>query len=353
VAVDVGHAQNLLPLLQEGRPDAAGWMKRRVVAGLIAAFVIASPILPHPDSWALAVWVGLGMIYVIVGLSINILIGHAGQVSLGHQAFVGVGAITGALGTTSWGLPFLASVAVAAASGAIAALLLGFVALRLSGLYLALITLAYGEIAERVIFNIPAVAGGGAGIQVTRPSGFESNEAIAYLCMVFVAIALFLDWRLMKSKAGRAIIALRDNEIAARSVGINTTFYKLFAFVLSGAMAGVAGALLAPWARIVNASTFDFTLALTFVLMAAVGGLESRAGIFMASAFFAIFPLAFGGLQVWVLIVGPVLLLITLIAAPGGMGQQIRPITNWLAGGKFSLHGDSHGVQSGGSGVRP
>lgn len=351
MAIDVARAENLLPLLDEGKPDARGWMARRAVAVAIGVFVLASPVLPV--DLPVASWVGLGMIYVIVGLSINILIGHAGQVSLGHQAFVGVGAFMGALSTTRWGLPFVLSVVVAAASGAFAALLLGFVALRLSGLYLALITLAYGEIAEKVIFNIPSITGGGAGVLVNRPSGFESNQAIAYLCMIFVAFALFLDWRLMKSKAGRAILALRDNEIAARSVGIDVRYYKLFAFVLSGALAGIAGALLAPWARSVNAATFDFTLALTFVLMAAVGGLQSRAGIFMASAFFAIFPLAFNELQVWVLIVGPLLLLLTLIVAPGGMGQQLRPITNWLDGGKFSLHGEHHGVASGGAGVRP
>jgi len=351
VAIDLAHARNLMPLLDEGKPDARGWMTRRAAAGLIAAFVIITPILP--GNLPIASWVGLGMIYVIVGLSVNVLIGHAGQVSLGHQAFVGVGAFMGALSTTRWGLPFLLSVVVAAASGAIAAILLGVVALRLSGLYLALITLAYGEIAEKVIFNVPAITGGGAGVLVNRPAGFESNVAIAYLCMIFVGLALFLDWRLMKSKAGRAILALRDNEIAARSVGINTTYYKLFAFVLSGALAGIAGALLAPWARSVNAATFDFKLALTFVLMTAVGGLQSRAGIFVASAFFAIFPLAFNQFTIYVLIIGPLLLLLTLIQFPGGMGQQLRPFTNWLTGGPFSMKREHAGISSGGSGGRP
>lgn len=354
MAIDQASAQNLLPLLEEGRPDARGWMQRRIAAGVIAAAVVFG--LPNvPQSLISVNWVALGLIYVLIGLSVNILIGYAGQVSLGHQAFVGVGAFASALLMTEYGAPFPVAVFVAGLTGALAAVLLGVVALRLQGLYLALITLAYGEIAANVLFGIPRLTGGGAGLLAPRPAGFESDTNFAYLCMVFVAFALFLDWRLMRSKAGRAILSLRDNEIAARSVGINTTFYKLFAFVLSGALAGVAGSLFAAQASIVQSATFNFELALTFVLMTAVGGLGSRAGIFISSMFFAIFPLAFNELQLWVLIIGPLLLLVTLIGFPGGIGQQIAPITNWLNGAKFDLkagHGGG-GVQSGGTSGRP
>ncbi len=354
MAIDLTHRQSLLPLLEEGKPDARGILARRGVMAAIALFVVFGltslpPNILAPD------WVAFGMIFVIVGLSVNILIGYAGQVSLGHQAFVGVGAFTSALCVTQYDLPFFVGVLISAFSGAIAAVLLGLVALRLQGLYLALITLAYGEIAEGVIFGIPALTGGGAGVAAPRPAGFTGDKAYAYLCMAFVAIALLLDWRMMRSKAGRAILATRDNEIAARSVGINTTYYKLFAFVVSGALAGLAGALYAHHAQFVVSSVFDFRLALTFVLMTAVGGLQSRAGIFIGSAFFAIFPLAFNALQLDVLIIGPLLLLITLIQFPGGIGQQVRPVTDWLVGKRWNLHsikGDGS-VSSGGAGVRP
>lgn len=354
MAVDVVRAPDLLPLLEEGKPDAQGRLSRRiamVIIGLGVVFGLTSlpPSILAPD------WVGFGMIFVIVGLSVNVLIGYAGQVSLGHQAFVGVGAFTSALCVTEYHLPFFVGVVLSALTGAVSAVLLGLVALRLQGLYLALITLAYGRIAEGVIFGIPALTGGGAGVAAPRPAGFEGDKAYAYLTMGFVALALLLDWRLMKSKAGRAILATRDNEIAARSVGINTTYYKLFAFVFSGALAGLAGALYAHHATFVVSTVFDFRLALTFVLMTAVGGLQSRAGIFIGSAFFGIFPLAFNALQLDVLILGPVLLLLTLVQFPGGIGQQIRPITDWLVGKPFNLHsikGD-RGVATGGAGVRP
>lgn len=352
MAIDVLRSRSLLPLLREGRPDAAGILQRRVAAGGVAALVLAMPLMPFLRHD----WVSLGIIYVMVGLSINILIGYAGQVSLGHQAFVGVGAFTAALivpdVTSSLG-SFTASVVVAMATGAAAAALLGIVALRLQGLFLALITLAYGAIAEHVLFSIPKLTGGGAGSYAPRPAWFKSELSFVYLCMVFLGLLLFLDWRLMKSKAGRAILAIRENEIAAASFGINVVQYKLFAFVLSGAFAGIAGALFAARREVVVSVDFDFTLALTFVLMTVVGGLGSRAGIFIGAAFFAIFPLAFNRFTVDVLIAGPLLLLFTLTMYPGGIGQQLKPITEWLNGKPFSMKHDEGGVQSGGGGVRP
>jgi branched-chain amino acid transport system permease protein len=289
----------------------------------------------------------------MVGISINILMGYAGQISLGHQAFVGVGAFTSAIFVTKAGLPFWVGMPMAALTGAAAAVLLGVIALRLAGLYLALITLAYGQVAEKVIFSVPSITGGGAGTAAPRPAGFTSELSYVYLCAFFVAVLYYVDWRLVKSKAGRAIFAIRENEIAAASFGINVVAYKLLAFVLSGAFAGLAGAFLAHQTQFVVSGTFNFTLALTFVLMVAVGGLGSRAGVFMASFFFGVFPLVANKLVHWVPVIGAGLLLITLTLNPGGIAQQIKPITDWIAGKPFSMKRESGGVQSGGAGVRP
>lgn len=356
---------SLLPLLREGEPNARGWMARRgAAAGIVAAMLLAPIVLDSTK----ASWLSFGIIYAIVGLSVNVLMGYAGQVSLGHQAFVGVGAFTSSIMIAKADMPFIIAVLASAATGAVSAAALGFVALRLKGLYLALITLAYGEIAERVIFATPAITGGGAGSPAPRPQGFHCipaegqifdptkfscQKSYVYLTYFFLAALLFIDWRLVKSKAGRAIFALRENEIAAASFGINVVAYKLMAFIISGAFAGVAGSLFAHWKGNVVSGEFDFRLALTFVLMTAVGGLGSRAGVIMASMFFAIFPLAANALTIWVLIIGPLLLLITLALYPGGMGQQLRPITEWLRGKPFSMKRDSGGIQAGGAGVRP
>lgn len=351
MAVELAPRDVPVVVREEGGPGPRGWLARRLVAGGIVATVLVVPALlpaqPIPN------WISLGLIYVIVGLSINVLMGYAGQVSLGHQAFVGVGAFTSALLVSKGGLPFGFAIAVSAATGAVSAALLGLVALRLRGLYLALITLAYGEIAERVIFGIPSLTGGGAGSFAPRPAGFAGEKAYVYLCFGFVALIWYLDWRLTKTKAGRAILALRENEIAAASFGINVVAYKLLAFVLSGAFAGIAGALMAHRRTAVVSVDFSFALALTFVLMAVVGGLGSRVGIFLGSMFFAIFPLAANQLGVLVQVIGAVLLLLTLTLNPGGIAQQISPVMEWIRGKPFSLKHEKGPIASGGAGARP
>jgi branched-chain amino acid transport system permease protein len=349
MAQDVLKAPSLLPLLREGRPDASGVLRRRIGMVGVGVLVLALPYVPVLR----ADWLSLGVIYVIVGISLNILIGYAGQVSLGHAAFVGVGGFASAYVLSRIGLPFWFAIPFAGAMGAVVAVILGLVALRLKGLYLALITLAFGGFVEATLFHINSITGGGAGAEAPRPPGFTSERAYVYLCLFFLGLVLLVDWRLMKSKAGRAILAIRENEIAAASFGINVVMYKLLAFVVSGVFAGIGGALLASWARNLTPGIFDFKLSLTFVLMTVVGGLGSRAGIFIGSMTFAILPLALNFLTLWVPVIGPVLLLLTLTMFPGGLGQQLRPITEWLAGKPFSFKHDEGGVQTGGAGVRP
>jgi branched-chain amino acid transport system permease protein len=230
---------------------------------------------------------------------------------------------------------------------------LGFVALRLAGLYLALITLAYGQITEEAIFKSRAITGGGTGVEAPRPAGFEGDFVYVILILMFIALAYYIDWRFRQSKTGRAVFAIRENEIAAASFGINVVSYKLLAFVLSGAIAGIAGALLAHRTTRVDASVFDFNLALIFVLMVAVGGLGSRAGVFIASFTFAVLPLVLVDFAKYVLAVEASLLLITLILNPGGIAQLIRPVTDWIGGRPFTMKHQEGGVQAGGAGVRP
>jgi branched-chain amino acid transport system permease protein len=318
----------------ESRPLLPPGIARKAVLGLILAFVAGVPLVVKQFE---ADWISLALVYVIIGLSINILMGYAGQISLGHQAFVGVGAFTSAIIVSKADMPFPVGMAAAAATGAVAAVALGLVALRLKGLYLALITLAYGAIAEGTLFSIGSLTGGGAGTSAPRPPGFTSNRAYVYLCLLVLALLFLVDWRLIRSKAGRAILAIRENELAAASFGINVVAYKLMAFVLSGAFAGIAGSLFAHRRTVVVGVDFDFTRALTFVLMAVVGGLGSRAGIFIASAFFALFPLVFNSLTVYVPLIGAALLLITLTLNPGGIAQQLKPVSDWLAGEPFRL----------------
>lgn len=296
------------------------------------------------------------VIYALVGLSLNVLIGYTGQLSLGHQAFVGFGAFAAAYSTTELGISFEYTFLISLVVTAVVALLLGLVALRITGLYLALITLVFGLTMEASVFQIEELTGGGAGQPAPRSDYFIEPSRYYYLALGILAAVLWVDWRLTRTKVGRALGAVRENERVAAAFGVNVTAFKLLAFVLSGAIAGLAGALFAYRFENVTGEDFDFFLALTFVLMTVVGGLRSRVGVVIGSAFFALLEYLletigpvhsllealFGEqkIQFAPRLIGALLLLLTLIFNPGGIAQQLKPITRWLAGGRFTLHGD-------------
>jgi len=344
------------------RPTRSGWAARlAILALLLAGLLLLINAVPGFQANRIA----FAAIFAIVGLSMNMLMGYAGQISLGHQAFVGIGAFASGFVVTDLELPFLIGLAGAALSGGLAALVLGGVALRVRGLYLALVTLAYGTVAESAVFLFRPFTGGGAGKAAPRPGWAEGDAAYAYVCLTFLALVLFFDWRFTKSKAGRAVLAVRDSERVAASMGISVVGYKLLAFILSGLIAGLAGGLLAHQALEVVAAPFNFFLALEFVLMTVVGGLGSRSGVVIGSAIFALLdkylpaiigaiPFLAGAISptsraLLVPAIGAALLIVTLIFFPGGIGQQIRPIVLWFSGHRFSLKAGHVEHGSGGS----
>ncbi|MGH2729173.1 MAG: branched-chain amino acid ABC transporter permease [Actinomycetota bacterium] len=350
---------------EEWRPSARGWAARVAVYILIFGgllFVTASV----KQFWADRI--SLAAIYAIIGLSLNVVLGYVGQVSLGHHGFVGIAAFVSAyFATEKAGCTveagcnlgdFGIAVGLAALTGIVAAGLLGLVALRIKGLYLALITLAYGLMAENSIFEIDELTGSGGGMPAPRPEGFTTDRAFAYLTFIFLALVLFIDWRLIRSKVGRAILSLKHSEPVAASYGINVTAYKVLAFMVSGLFAGIAGALFAFRSTTVVSNDFNFNIALLWVLMVVIGGLGNRTGVVIGSAFFALFPFfmelnrsvedfIINDLErtpgMITIVVGALLAILTIIRFPGGIAEQLSPITRWLGGQRFSMHPEGHG----------
>ncbi len=269
------------------RPSRAGGAARLVVFGALVALFLAIPLVITDT---LINVYSRAIVYGIVALSMNILIGYAGQVSLGHQAFVGVGAFSSAFFLDKAGLPWGLAVVASVILGGLIALGLGAVSLRVKGLYFALVTIAYGLFVERTVFGITSLTGGGAGALANRPSFAQTDLRYAYLCFALLVLAWVFDWRLTASRAGRAIQALRDDERVAASWGINVRGYKLLAFALSGAVAALAGAAFASIEQVVSPITFGFSLGLTFVLMTVVGGVGSRPGVVVGGFVFAALP---------------------------------------------------------------
>lgn len=336
-----------------------------VLAGLLALVLSLPVIVPEVYTNVLS----RAAIYGIVALSMNILLGYTGQVSLGHSAFLGVGAFSAGYTMTELQQPFLIGIVVAALTGAVAAAALGAVALRLAGLYLALVTIAYGLFAQEVIFNIRSITGGGAGMPAPRPALLQDNARYAYFCLFVLGLVLAFDWRLASTRAGRAVRALRDDERVAASWGIDVTKFKLLAFVISGILAGIAGALFASVEEIVSPQDFSFGLALTFLLMTVVGGAGNRWGVAQGGILFAVLPTLLERSHenfhffpftlissTWEPAIGALLLVLTLIFFPGGIAQQQSHQLRWLAFGPWrARHGDDPAAATTGGavGARP
>lgn len=327
------------------RPSRAGVIARVAVLAVLLLVVLAAPHLVPATQVNI---VSKAVVYAMVALSMNVLMGYVGQVSLGHQAFVGVGAFASGYFLTEAGLPWAFAIVLSVVVGGLQALLLGAIALRIRGFYFAIVTIAYGLFAQEVLFNIRAITRGGAGMPAARPAFAMGDIPYAYLCMAFLALVWLFDWRLTASKAGRAIEALRDDQRVAASWGINVKGFTLLAFVISGAIAGLAGGLLASIEQIVVSTTFSFTLALLFVLMTVVGGLRSRPGVVQGGIVFASLGALLDAAHsawswwpfgvLWEPWIGAALLILTLIKFPGGIAEQQAHLLRWLSFKPF--HGE-------------
>jgi len=230
-------------------------------------------------------------INIILAVSLNIATGYLGQLPLGHAGFMAVGAYAGGIfmkatplydllraGDHIAALPYIIlALVISAVVAGIFGIIIGIPALRLKGDYLAIITLGFGEIIRVILTNIDSVLGfdftyGAAGLkQVPKISGFN-------LVFVCVALTCLIIHMVMKSRHGRAILSIRENEIAAESCGIQTTYYKTMAFVLSAALAGVAGCLYAGYLGSLFPSTFKFMKSIEILVMVVLGGMGSMLG---------------------------------------------------------------------------
>jgi branched-chain amino acid transport system permease protein len=335
------------------KPTLGGWALRAGFVVLVAAvallYIFGSKPFRSDDPLA------AGIVIAVGALSLNVLIGYTGQISLGHQAFIGIGAFTSAYVISQSKQSFYVAMLAAIAVGALQAGLLGLIALRVRGLYFALITLAWGSVAEACIFRWNAFTGGGAGQPAPRPGGFTSDRAYLAICVIALVLVMLIDWRLIATKAGRAMQALRESPQVAANYGVNVKGYTLLAFAVSGAYAGVAGALFASRRTTVVSVDFSFaTIALPYLIVTVVGGLRRRGGIVLFALLYKLggsylpdlfrslgFPQRLQANAGYVIqILSGILAILTLIYQPQGLGTITAPIGRWLKGERFSLHAE-------------
>ena len=264
---------------------------------LLLVLMLALPFL-LPDY---RVDLSLMLIYGLCGLSLMVLAGYTGLVSLGHAAFLGIGAYAHVYFAQTLGLPWVVSVALAGLAAAAAGVLVGLPALRMTGIYLSIATLAFALIIQEVFNRWESVTGGLKGEAVDRPTIFgfslQDDTSFYFLCLAVLLGALWLTRNLLRAPTGRAWIAIRDSEIAAQSMGINLAVYKTMAFGYSAALIGVAGALFAHQVGFLAPDIFTVLLSIQFLLMVVVGGLGSLHGAILGATFVALLPVAISELR--------------------------------------------------------
>ncbi len=264
---------------------------------LLAVFLAAAPWLLSEYALAQLTFV---LIYSIAGLGLMLLAGYTGQFSLGHAAFLGIGAyVQGYL--TNKGIPFPVALLASAAVSGVMGVLIGLPALRVKGIYLGIATIAFGYIVEEGFARWEGITGGNRGLNVGSPDIFgwkaDTGESFYLLCLVITIVVTFGLLNLLRSSTGRAFVAIRDSEISAQSMGIHLAYYKTLSFSISAVLAGVAGALYAHNLKFVTPDQFNILQSIDLVLMIVIGGLGSMHWAFLGAIFLITMPQLINGVK--------------------------------------------------------
>lgn len=289
---------------------------------IVLAAIIVAAILPLvvTNTYVLHICI-TGFIYATLAMSLNLTTGFAGQLVLGHAALYGIGAYTGALLMLKFQPNYLICLAASALFTSIFGFLLCIPALRLRGDYLAIVTLGFGEIARLVFVNWKAVTRGPAGLPgIPAPNFFgftvTSRVGFYYLGLILMLLVIFFMMRLVDSGIGMAMMTVKSDEIAAEAVGIQTRKYKIMAFVISSALAGMIGCFFASYLAYISPTVFVYNTSMTILTMVVVGGLGSIFGSVLGAGILVVVPeilrflndyrmLIFGAMMIFMMIFKP------------------------------------------------
>jgi branched-chain amino acid transport system permease protein len=273
----------------------------------------------------------LMIINIILAVSLHLVIGITGQFSIGHAGFLAVGAYVSAIITMKFELPFVLAIVIGGIVAALAGLLVGIPTLRLRGDYLAIATLGFGEIIRIVFLNIEYV-GGAAGMMVSNMTTWTS----AFVCLV---ITILVISNFTNSRHGRACIAIRENEIAADAMGINTTFYKVVAFAIGSFFAGIAGGLFSHNFYIIQPTNFGFLKSFDILIFVVLGGLGSLSGSVIAAILLTIISTYLQQYPETRMIIYSLVLVVVMLYRPQGL-MGTREITDFFGKKKMAKGGN-------------
>ncbi len=306
--------------------------ERRLYVPAIAVLAIAAAGFPFVFSMYQTNIMVTALMYVILGLGLNIVVGLAGLLDLGYVAFFAVGAYSYALLNYHWGLGFWTVLPIGAAMAALFGILLGFPVLRLRGDYLAIVTLGFGEIIRLILENWNTFSFGPSGIaNIPRPGLFgielSLHQNIIYLYFIMIALTIFTIFvvnRLQASRIGRAWIALREDEIACQAMGIDKTKTKLTAFALGATWAGMGGVLFAAKTTFINPASFTIWESVIILCVVVLGGMGSILGVILGALFLVLLPEYLRAFSEYRMLIFGAILVLMMVFRPGGLISTTR-----------------------------
>lgn len=255
----------------------------------VVLFLGIFPLIVSQSDYWLTFIVMMG-IYALVAVALNIMIGYGGLISIGHAGFLMIGTYTVAILTDKFNLPFIMVFLLSGVMAAFVGLLIALSAVKLSGHFLAVVTLGFGLSVPVIAMNWNSLTKGYSGMLVPRPAFLNDKLMLYYFVMISLFIFLTFIYNLLQSNIGRVFQAVKESEIAARSSGINTTYYKGLMFVLSSFFTGIAGGLYAYWIGFVGPTDFPITTSFLLLAMIVVGGMNSFYGPIIGAVLFSIIP---------------------------------------------------------------
>jgi branched-chain amino acid transport system permease protein len=323
------------------RAIPARWQGVALPVAVAAALAIPAVV---PNAYVMGVITRI-CLYALLALGLNVVVGFAGLLDLGYVAFFGIGSYVYAFfSSPHFGLhwPFLVVLAMSVSVTAMFGILIGAPTLRLRGDYLAIVTLGFGEITYILLINLDRpidITGGPSGIITIDPPSFfgfvlRDNWQYYYLILLLMGAAVLMSRRLRDSRIGWAWQAIREDELAAQAMGINTTAAKLQAFAIGAAFAGAGGAFLASWQRSVFPDNFLFTESVNILAMVILGGVGSLPGVILGATLVVALPEVFRDFALYRLLVFGLLLMVLMIFRPGGLltfsgpAEEADPIEN-------------------------
>ena len=298
-------------------------IKYKLIIGIITGIILLGFPFIITSQYLLRISIMVG-IYMILASSLNIVNGFAGMFSLGHGAFFGIGAYTSALITIHLGIPFWVAMIASGIVAGIFGAFLGLATLRLRAIFLAFATLGFGEITRIIVLNWISLTRGPmgiTGIPIPKILGltFDSNIYYYYFVLLFLIFTIVIIYRLYNSRIGRSFVAIREDEIAAKSMGVYVFGNKILAFTIACFIAGMAGSLYAHFARYISADQFGINESFSILTMVALGGTGSIAGPLIGALTLVLLPEIFRFLVEFRMVLYGVILILVMVIKPEGI----------------------------------